>query len=43
MKVTVIPIEISALGIIPKGVGQRELVNRRTGGDHPNYSIVEVG
>ena len=44
IKVTVIPIVISALGTITKGLVQdRRLGNKRTNGDHPNYSIVEIG
>ena len=38
MKVTVIPIVIGALGTGPGG-----FENERTSGDHPNYSIIEIG
>ena len=41
MKVTVIPIVISALGIVT--IGTRGLGNKRTRRDHPNYSILEIG
>ena len=45
MKVTVIPIVIGALGTVTKGLLQRTggLGNKRMGGDHLNYSIVEIG
>ena len=36
--VIVIPIIIGVLGTVT-----RELGNKRTSGDHPNYSIVEIG
>ena len=46
MKVTVIPVVISALGTVSKklvqGTGTRGLGNKRTSGDHPNYSIIEI-
>ena len=38
MKVTVIPIVISALGSFSKGLG-----NKRTNWDHPNYGIFYIG
>ena len=38
MKVTVIAIVIGALGTVTKGFG-----NKRTSGDHLNYSIIENG
>ena len=41
MKVTVIPIVIGALGTVIKGLVCR-LWNMRTGGNHPNYSIIEI-
>ena len=45
MKVTVIPIVIGALGAVTKGLiqGLRGLGNERKSGDHPNYSITEIG
>ena len=45
MKVTVIPIRIDPLGTVTKGLvkGLRGLGNKRTSGDHPNYSIIEIG
>ena len=45
MKVTVIPIVIGALSTVTRGFcsGTRELGNKRTSGDHLNYSIVEIG
>ena len=42
MKVTVIPIVIGALGTITKGTKAGGLGNKRTSGDHSNYSIVEI-
>ena len=41
MKVIVIPIEIGALGTIPKGT--RRLRNKETGGDHSDHSIIDIG
>ena len=38
IKVTVIPLIIGALGSETGGLG-----NKRTRGDHPNYSIIEIG
>ena len=38
MKVTAIPIVTGALGTVNKG-----FINKRTSGDHPNYSIIENG
>ena len=38
MKVAVIPIVIDVLG-----TGTGRLGNKRTSGDHQNYSIVEIG
>ena len=45
MKVMVIPIIIGALGTVSKRLSKRTkgVGNRRMSGDHPNYSIVEVG
>ena len=45
MKVKVIPIVIGALGTVTKRIGERtrELGNKRTIGDNPNYSFVEIG
>ena len=45
MKETVIPIVISALDTVTKGLIKRleEPGNKRTRGDHPNYSIIENG
>ena len=44
MKVTVIPIVIGALGMIPKrlGKGPGRVGNRRTSSDHPNYSMLKI-
>ena len=44
MKMTAIPIVIGALMTVTKGLvkGTGELRNKRTSGDHPNYSIIEV-
>ena len=42
MKVTVIPIVIGALGTVPKEL-VKGLEGLDTSGDHPNYSIVEIG
>ena len=39
MKVMVIPIVFGTLGSIPKGKGTGKVGNKRTSGDHPNYSI----
>ena len=41
MKVTVIPIVIGALGTVTKGLVQGP--GNKTSGDHPNYSIIEIG
>ena len=45
MKVTVIPILIGALGTILKHLikGTGRLENKRTSGDHPDYSIIKTG
>ena len=45
MKVMVIPIVISELGIVTKRLiwGMGDLKNKRTSGDHSNYSIIEIG
>ena len=40
MKVTIIPVVIGAFGL-SKGTGGR--ANKRISGDHPNYSIIEIG
>ena len=43
MKVTVIPILIGALGTIPKGLLRDcKTRNKRTSGDHPDYSIIKI-
>ena len=42
MLVTIIPIVIGAFGTATKGLLKR-LGSRRTGGDHPNDSIIENG
>ena len=42
MKMRVIPIVIGALGTVTKGTGTEEFGNKRTRGDHPNYSIVDT-
>ena len=38
MKATIIPIVIGGLDKGTRGLG-----NKRTSGDHPNYSIIEIG
>ena len=46
MKVTIISIVIGTLGkVIKRLIGTRTggLGNKRTSGDHPNYSNVEIG
>ena len=44
MKVTIIPIVTGALTAVTKGFVQGlEDLDMRTSGDHPNYSIVEIG
>ena len=45
MKVTIIPVVTDALGTVTKGLvqGPEDLEIRVTSGDHPNYSIVEIG
>ena len=45
MKVTVIPIVIGMLGTVTKKIvtGTGGHGNKRTSGDHPNCSIVEIG
>ena len=44
IRVTVIPVVASALGIIPKGLvkGTRRLRNQRTSKDHPDYCIIKI-
>ena len=42
MKVTIIPIVIGAFGTVTKGL-LKGLENKRMGGDHPNYYIIENG
>ena len=44
MKVTFIPIIIGALGTVTSGLlkGTGGLGNKMTGGDHPNYYIIEI-
>ena len=39
----VIPIAISALGTVTEGTGTGGLGNKKTNGNHPNYSIIEIG
>ena len=41
MKVVIIPIIIGALGTVTKGLVEG-LGNKRTSGDNPNYSNVEI-
>ena len=45
MKVSVIPIITGVLSTVTKRIGNGTggLGNKRTGGDHPNYSISEIG
>ena len=45
MKVTVIPIVISALGTIPKRLvkGLEDLKKKRKYGDHPEDGIIKMG
>ena len=45
MQVTIVPIVIGAFGTVKKGItkGTRGLGSWRTGGDHPNDSIIENG
>ena len=45
MKVTVIPIVIGWLGIVSERIikGTGKIGNKRTSGDHPNYSIIKIG
>ena len=45
MKVTVIPPVIVALGTVIKRLvqGLEDLKTKRTGGDNPNYIIIEIG
>ena len=44
MKVIVIPIVIGSLGSHQKiGIGTGRFGNKRTSGDHPNYSIIKIG
>ena len=45
MEVTVIPIVVGALGTSSKGLVKRtgKLGNKRTRGDHPDYSIIKIG
>ena len=44
MKVTIIPIAVGVLGSHQK-INKRTggLGNKRTGGDHPNFCIIEIG
>ena len=44
MKVTVIPVVIGALRMIPKGFvkGLEDLKNQRTSKDHPDYNITKI-
>ena len=43
MKVIVIPVVIRALSAVRIGKKTRRLGNKWTSGDHPNYSIAEIG
>ena len=45
MKVTVIPIVISVLGTVTKGLLRRleGLGNKRSNEDHPNCNIIKIG
>ena len=45
MKVTVIPIIISALGTVTEriGTGIGGLGTKRTSGNYPEYNIIEIG
>ena len=45
MKAMVIPVVISALGAVPKGLEKwtGRIENGRTNQNHPNYSIVDIG
>ena len=45
MKVTIIPISISAFGTVTKGLlkGLGGLGSWSTSGDYPNYSLIENG
>ena len=46
MKVTIISIVIGALGTVTKGLINKEtggLRNQRMNGDHPKYSIIDIG
>ena len=45
MKLTMIPIVIVATETIPKriGKGNGKLGNKRTSGDHPDYSFIKIG
>ena len=45
IKATVIPIVISALGTVTKGLikGTGGFGNKGTSGDHPNYIIIKIG
>ena len=45
MKMTVIPILISALSTVPKGLvkGLENLEKNWISGDHPNYNIIKIG
>ena len=44
MKVTVIPVVIRALAIVPKRIDERtgRLVNKRTSRDHPDYRVIKI-
>ena len=44
MKVTVIPVAVSALRTIPKGLvkGHRKLGNHKTVSDHSDYSLIKI-
>ena len=45
MKVTLKPLVISTFGIVPKITGKKtgRLGNKRTSGDHSDFSIVMIG
>ena len=44
MKVTVIPVVVGALGIVPKALGKKTGIseNRRENRNHPDYNIFKI-